>query len=132
MTLREITRKLLALAALLAMLATGMPGLAESLSAAEATCCNTVYCPVHHGQARQIQKDKTDCDAKVKLGQTECSMRACDPTPNPAVGTAPFVLIAPVTILYEAPVQAVSPLSSRFFPFVVSLPSTPPPRLLPS
>jgi hypothetical protein len=132
MTLREITRKLLALAALLAMLATGIPSLAESLTASEAACCNTVYCPVHHGQARQIQKDKTDCDGQAKLGQTECSMRACDTTPNPAVGTAPFVLIAPATISYEAPVEAMSSSSSRFFPFVVSLPSIPPPRTLPS
>src|SRR6202790_1206641 len=112
MTLRKIARKLMAVAALLAILTTGIPALAESLSTSLAACCNTVYCPVHHGQGRQVQKDKADCDAQARLGQTECAMRACDPSPNPAVGTSPFVLIAPVTVFHEVPAQDLSPASS--------------------
>jgi hypothetical protein len=79
-----------------------------------------------------MQKDKSNCDAHGKTGAADCSMRACDPAPNQAVGTAPFILAAPITIFYEAAAQA-APLSlSGFAPHVVRLPSTPPPRLLPS
>jgi hypothetical protein len=133
MNLSNISRKLLAVAALFALLTASMPALAESLSASDSpACCNTAYCPVHHRQGRDMQKDKTNCDTAGKPAQTDCSMRACDPAPNQALGTSPFVLIAPVAIVYEATVQA-APLSvSRFFPFVVSIPSTPPPRRLPS
>jgi len=133
MRLRDIPRKLLAVVALLALLAASTPAFAESLSASDSPdCCKTVYCPVHHRPSRDMQKDKSNCDAHGKTAGTECSMRACDPTPNQAVGTAPFMLAAPITIFYEARAQA-APLSlSRFVPYVVSLPSTPPPRLLPS
>jgi hypothetical protein len=79
-----------------------------------------------------MQKDKSNCDAHGKTGGADCSMRACDPAPNQAVGMVPFTLAAPITIFYEATAQA-APLSlSGFVPNVVSLPSTPPPRLLPS
>jgi hypothetical protein len=133
MTLREIARKLLAVAALFALLAASTPALAEALSASDSpTCCNTAYCPVHHRQGRDMQKDKSNCDAQGKTRGADCSMRACDPTPNQAVGTAPFTLAAPITIFYEATAQAVPLSLSGFVPFVVSLPSTPPPRILPS
>jgi hypothetical protein len=133
MRLRDIPRKLLAVVALLALLAASTPALAESLSASNSpACCNTAYCPVHHRQAREMRKDKSNCDAHGKTDATNCSMRACDPAPNQATGMAPFTLAAPVTIFYEATAQA-TPLSwSGFVPNVVSLPSTPPPRLLPS
>ena len=79
-----------------------------------------------------MQKDKNNCGAHGKSAMADCSMRACDATPNQAVGTTPFMLAAPVTIFYEATAQA-APLSlSGFVPFVVSLPSTPPPRKFPS
>ena len=79
-----------------------------------------------------MQKDKSNCDVHGKTGGTDCSMRACDPTPNQAVGTAPFTLAVPITIFYEVTAQA-APLSfSASVPYVFSLPSTPPPRLLPS
>jgi hypothetical protein len=133
MKLTDIARKLLAIAALLALLTASTPALAESLSASDLpACCNTAYCPVHHRQVRDMQKDKSNCDAQGNPARTDCSMRACDSTPNQAVGAAPFALAAPVAIFFDATVQA-APLSlSRFFPFVVSLPSTPPPRTLPS
>ena len=133
MNLRDISRKFLAVAALIALLAASTPALAESLSASDLpACCNTAYCPVHHRQGREMQKDKSDCAAHGKAGAADCSMRACDPAPNQAVGTALFTLAAPITISYEATVQA-APLSlSSFVPFVASLPSTPPPRTFPS
>jgi hypothetical protein len=133
MSLKDIPRKLLAVAALLALLAASTPALAESLSAADSpACCNTAYCPVHHRQSRDMQKDKTNCDTAGHPTRTDCSMRACDASPNQAVGTALFTLAAPVTISYQATVQA-APLSmSSFVPFVVSLPATPPPRTFPS
>jgi hypothetical protein len=133
MSLRDNARKLLAVAALLALLTASTPALAESLSTVDAlACCNTAYCPVHHRQGRDLQKDKSNCDAQGNPMRSNCSMRACDSTPNQAVGTAPFVLAAPVAIFFDETVQA-APLSlSRFFPFVVSLPTTPPPRTLPS
>jgi hypothetical protein len=79
-----------------------------------------------------MQKDKADCDTHGKTGATDSSMRACDDTPHQTMGNAPFTLAAPLTILYETTTQR-APLSlAAFFPFVVSLPSTPPPRTLPS
>ena len=79
-----------------------------------------------------MQKDKANCDSHGKTGAADSSMRACDDTAHQVTGDAPFMLTAPVTIFYEAPTQP-APLShAGFFPFVVSLPSTPPPRTLPS
>ena len=130
---RNISRKLLAVAALLALLAASTPALAEAVSASDLpACCNTTYCPVHHRQGRNMQKDKSNCGAQGKMAGADCSMRACDTTPNRAVGTAPFTLAAPITIFYEATAQAVPLSFSCFLPFVVSLPSTPPPRAFPS
>ena len=133
MRLWDIPRRLVAVAAIFALLVATTPALAESLSASNLpVCCNTAYCPVHHRQGRDVQKDKSNCDTAGHPARTDCSMRACDATPNQAVGTALFTLAAPITISHEATVQA-APLSvSGFFPFVVSLPTTPPPRILPS
>ena len=130
---RDIPRKLLAVVALLALLAASTPAFAEGLSLSNSpACCNTAYCPVHHRQSRDLQKDKSNCDAHGKTGAPDCSMRACDPAPDQAVGTAPFTLAAPITIFYEATAQAAPLLLSASVPYVFSLPSTPPPRLLPS
>lgn len=133
MKLRDISRKLLAVTSFLTLLAASTPAFAESLSAsASPACCNTAYCPVHHRQVREMQKDKSNCDAHGKPGAPDCSMRACDPAPTQAVGTTSFTLAAPITIFYESTAQP-APLSfSAFVPYVFSLPSTPPPRLLPS
>jgi len=79
-----------------------------------------------------MQKDKSICDTHTETGAADSSMRACDDTPHQAMGDAPFTLAAPVRIFYEATTQP-APLSlTGYFPFVVSLPSTPPPRTLPS
>lgn len=129
MKLIDVPRKLLAVAVLLALLAATTPALAESLTASDLpACCNTAFCPLHHSQGGDMQKDKSDCDGHGKAGAANCSMRACDPALNQAVGTALFTLAAPITISYEATVQA-APLSlSSLVPYVASLPSTPPPR----
>jgi len=129
---RHIARKFLAVAGLFALLTTSMSTLAESLSASELpVCCNTVYCPLHHRQGHDTQKDKSDCGAPGNPRRTDSSMRACDSVPNQAVGTAPFLLAAPVTISREMTTQAAPLSTSRFFPFLVRIPSTPPPRTLP-
>jgi hypothetical protein len=131
MNLKDIPRKLLAVAALFALLAASTPALAESLSASDSpVCCNTTYCPIHHRQSRDMQKDKSNCDTAGHPARTDCSMRACDATPNQAVGTALFTLAAPITISYQATVQAALLSLSGFVPFVISPPSTPPPRTL--
>jgi hypothetical protein len=133
MKLRDISRRLLAVTALVALLAANTPALADSLSAANpAACCNTVYCPLHHSQGRNMQKDKANCDSHGKTGAADSLMRACDDTAHQVMGDAPFTLTAPVTIFYETMTEP-APLSlAAFFPFVISLPSTPPPRTLPS
>ncbi len=133
MRLKDSPRKLLTVVALFGLLAASTPALAESLTASDSlVCCKTAYCPVHHRQVHDMQKDKSNCDAQGKPAGSDCSMRACDPTPNPAVGTAPFTLAAPITILYEATTQPAQLSFYGFVPSVVSLPSTPPPRTLPS
>jgi hypothetical protein len=79
-----------------------------------------------------MQKDKSDCDTHGKTGAADSSMRACDATPHQAMGNAPFTPAAPVTIFYETTAQPAPVSLAGFFPFVVRLPSTPPPRTLPS
>jgi hypothetical protein len=133
MKLRDISRKLLAVTALFTLLAANTPALADSLSAANpAACCNTVYCPLHHTQGRNMQKDKANCDSHGKTGAADSSMRACDDTAHQVMGDAPFTLTAPVTIFYETMTEPAPLLLAAFFPFVISLPSTPPPRTLSS
>jgi hypothetical protein len=131
--LRETLRKLAAVAALLALLLPGVSALAETISAADSlACCNTAYCPVHHRQARDLQKDKSNCDANSIPGQTDCSMRACDAAPSPIVGTAAFVLVTPVALRRPAFAEATPAVASPFFPYVAAIPLTPPPRTFPS
>jgi hypothetical protein len=133
MKLGDISRKLLAITALFTLLAANTPALADSLSAANpAACCNTVYCPLHHSQARNMRKDNANCDTHGNTDAPDSSMRACDDTTHQAMGGASFTLTAPVTIFYETMTEP-APLSlATFSPIVVSLPSTPPPRTLPS
>src|ERR1700686_3615587 len=120
----DILRNLLAVAALFALLTASIPALAESLSSDSPACCNTVYCPVHHRHGRDMQKDKSNCGAQGKTAAADCSMRACDASPNQVVGTAPFILAAPITIFYDAAAQAAPLSSSQFFPLAISIPST--------
>ena len=125
-------RKLFAILALSSLLLASLPALAESLSAsALPACCTADYCPLHHRQARDLDRDRNLCGAAGQQAGNDCSMRACDMPANPAVGTALFVLAAPVTVSHQihaepAPIQA-----WEFAPFHLNLPLTPPPRTLP-
>lgn len=133
MRLREMMRKLLTVVALSALLVASVPALAELLSASDLpACCNTVYCPMHHRQAGNPQGDKSNCDAKGNPMGNDCSMRACDTAPNPVVGTTTFVLVAPFAVRYPPSAEPLQIQAARFFPFIVSIPLTPPPRTLPS
>jgi hypothetical protein len=115
------------------MLLPGVSTLAETLSAADLpACCNTIYCPVHHRQGRNLQTDKSNCASIGMPGQNDCSMRACDAAPNPVVGTAAFILVAPIALRGPAIAEAQTAPASQFFPFFTTIPQTPPPRTLPS
>jgi len=129
----EGVRKLAAVAALLALLLPCVSAVAETLSAADLlACCNTTYCPVHHRQGRNLQKDKSNCDTFGMPGQNDCSIRACDAAPNPIVGTAAFVLVTPIALRGPAIAEATPVSPAKFFPYVASIPLTPPPRTFPS
>lgn len=131
--MRETVHKLAAVAALLALLLPGVSAMAESFSATYSpACCNTAYCPVHHRQGRNLQKDKSNCNAMGIPGQNDCSMRACDAAPNPIVGSAAFVLVTPVALRGPAVADAAPALASQFFLYVAAIPLTPPPRTFPS
>lgn len=133
MTIRNSTRKLLAAAALLALLTTSVSALADPLSASGLpACCTTVYCPVHHRQVRDLQKDKSDCNARGNSALSDCSMRACDSAPKPVVEIARFVLPAPTAIFHEADAQPAPLSASRFFPYAARLPLIQPPRAIPN
>ena len=131
--MRKIVRKFAAIAALLALLLPGVSALAETISAADSlACCNTAYCPVHHRQARDLQKDKSNCDAKGMAGHNDRSMRACDAPPNPMVGATAFVLVTPVSLRGPAIAEATSTFASLFCPYVATIPPIPPPRTFPN
>jgi hypothetical protein len=126
-------RKLMAVIALFALLLTSVPALAESLSASELqACCNTAYCPLHHHKVQDLRKDKSHCDAQGHAAGNDCSMRACDTSPSPAVGNALYVLTVPAAIAYRASSEPAPMCVSLFLPVHLNLPSTPPPRTLPS
>jgi hypothetical protein len=126
-------RKFLAILSLSALLLTSLPALAESLAASDMpACCNTAYCPLHHRQVRDLQRDKSICDAQGHAAQNDCSMHACDMAPNPVVGTALFVLVATPAIAYHVEAERAPLTASLFFPIHLNIPSTPPPRTLPS
>ena len=126
-------RKILAILSLSAMLLASIPALAESFAASDLpACCNTAYCPLHHHQARDLNRDKSLCGASGQAAQNDCSMRACDMAPNPAVGTPLFVLVTPPAIAYHVEAVRAPLAASLFFAIHLNLPSTPPPRTLPS
>jgi hypothetical protein len=131
--MRGIGRKFVAVAALLALLLPAFSVLAETIAAADAlACCGTTFCPVHHRQMRDLQRDKSNCASMGIPGQQDCSMRACDAAPNPAVGTTVFVLVAPVALSGPAVAEGAPVLASEFTHSVASIPLTPPPRTFPS
>ncbi|MBZ5696911.1 MAG: hypothetical protein LAN18_00030 [Acidobacteriia bacterium] len=133
MEIWDMGRKFLAIVALFALLMASTPALADSLSVSELlACCHNAYCPMRHRQVRDIQKDEHICGMTDKPARDGCFVHSCDTTTNQAVGTAPFVLVAPFAIFYKATVQDAPLLPARFFPFTVNIPTTPPPRTLPS
>ena len=127
--LREAVRKFAAIAALVALLLPCVSALAETLSAADLpACCNTMYCPLHHRQSNDPQKDKGLCNAMGTGGRNDCSMRACDAPTNPIAGTAAFVLVAPIALRLPFVTEAAPASAFEFFSFLASIPLTPPPR----
>jgi len=128
-TLRGIIRKLAAIAALLALIVPGVASLAETLSAANLpACCNSNFCPLRHSQGRNLEKSRSDCSGMDASGQNDCSMRSCDASPNQIVGTAAFLLVAPYAIHGLTFAEAAPAAPSQFLPYVVLVPSPPPPR----
>ena len=126
-------RKLVTVATLSALLVASVPALAESLSASNLpACCNSIYCPMRRHQARDLQKDTMNCDPQGNPARNSYSMRACDPEPPRAVGTAPFILVAPLAMRNPTSAEPARVQATRFFPAIVSIPLTPPPRTLPS
>ena len=133
MKLRQVAKRFLVAASLFALLTASVSGLAESLSASNLpTCCNSTYCPLLHSEAKEQQTDKRNCDSHGNSAGNDCSMRACDTATSPVLGTAPFVLITPHTMRVPMSAEPTQMQAARFFPFVISIPLTPPPRILPS
>ena len=129
----RIARKFAAIAALMALLLPGLSTLAETLSAADPlACCGTAYCPVHHRQVRDLQKDKTNCNSLGIPAQRDCSMRACDAAQSPAVGASSFVLVAPTALNRPAPAESAPTSGALFSAYAATPPLTPPPRAFPS
>jgi hypothetical protein len=133
MKLRQTAKRFLVAASLFALLTASVPELAQSLSESNLpTCCNSIYCPMHRYQASEQQTDKSDCDSHGNSAGNDCSMRACETVPKPVVGTAPFVLVAPRAVRYQASTEPLRIQATRFVPIIVSIPLTPPPRTIPS
>jgi len=129
--LQKVIRKFAALVALLALLLPSISAFADTLSASNLpACCNTAYCPLHHRQMSDVQKDKNICGAMGAPGQQDCSMRACDAAPSPVVGNALFVLVTPVALRAPAIAEATISLALQHFPIVTTIPLTPPPQFL--
>jgi hypothetical protein len=130
--MRRMLHQLAALVAVVALLLPCVSALAESLSAAELpACCNTSYCPVHHRQARDLQKDKSNCAGLGAPAENDCSMRSCDTAPHPVVGTPAFVLVTPVTLRSPSIAGAAPVLALSFFHSIATIPLYPPPRTFP-
>ena len=131
--LREILSKFAAIAGLVALLLPGVSPLMGALSAADLpACCNTIYCPLHHRQMNDLQKDKSNCDAAGMLGHNDCSMRACDAAPNPAVSITVIVLVTPLALRGPSVAEAATAAVFDFPRPVSTFPLTPPPRTFPS
>lgn len=126
-------KKGFAILALSSLLLASLPALADAVSALNLpACCNTVYCPMHHRQSENRPQGKGICSMPGHSTQDDCSMHACDMSASPAVGSVLFVLAAPVAISRQANVEPAPIRNSGFVPFHLNLPSTPPPRTVPS
>ena len=130
---RDLLRKSLAVLSLSALLLASVPALAESISPTNLpACCNSIYCPMRHHRSGTPQQDNSICGMLGHTAQNDCSMQACDMSLNPAVGIALYVLVAPAAISYRAITEPAPIQISEFFSSHLNLPSTPPPRTLPS
>jgi hypothetical protein len=128
-SLRAALRKLAAGVALLALLLPSMSILAEALPAADLpACCNTVYCPLHHRQSSELQRDRSLCDSTRTPGQKDCSMRACDSAPKSVVASAAFVLVTPAALRGPSVAEDAPSPALPFIPYAPAFPFTPPPR----
>jgi hypothetical protein len=127
--LRVVLRKFAAVVALSALLLPFVSALAGSVAAADLpACCNTNYCPLHHNGRNSSQKTTPECPGKNMPGQNSSTVRGCDSAPNAVVGTALFVLVAPLVLRAPAADEAAYVLPSRFFASFAVIPLTPPPR----
>jgi len=126
--LGRLFRKFVAVLALLALLLPVASTLAGTITTAGVpVCCNTNYCPLHHSSRSNPQKGGPNCPGKNVPGPSS-TIRACDSTPNPIVGTAAFVLATPVTLRAPVAIEAAYILPSHAVVSFVAIPSTPPPR----
>lgn len=124
-------RKLAASTLLLVMLLPSPALLAGALLAADLpACCNTSYCPLHHRQASDVERDKHLCGSMSIPGHTDCAMRACDAAPSPAVSAVIFVLVTPVALRAPSAAEAVATPSLQSSPSAPASLLTPPPRPL--
>jgi len=129
MQLRKITRKLQAVAALLALLLASVPTLADAFSSADMpACCNSMDCPMRPGQICGSQKHASDY---AGMGNG-CSMCSCDMSPKPILEIAPFVLAIPLAIHSQMIAEPAPAFVPGFLFSRGSVPSIPPPRTYPS
>jgi hypothetical protein len=125
--LRGFIRKFIAVAALVALLSPVASNLAGLVYASQLPmCCNTNYCPLHHSNRSNSQKG-SPCPGKDMPGQSS-SIRACDSSPNPIVGTEAYVLVTPVSLRAPITTEVAYGFIAHFVPSLAAIPLTPPPR----
>jgi hypothetical protein len=130
---QQIMRKLVAVAALLALLLAGVPTLADAFSSPDLPpCCNSIYCPMRHHRAGGQQKQMSNCAAECNSKGNGCSMNVCDMSPTPILGIAPFVLAVPMAVHNHAIAEPAPAFVPGFVFFPLRVPSIPPPRTFPS
>jgi hypothetical protein len=124
-------RKVAAATLLLAFLLPSPALLAGAILAAELpACCNASYCPLHHRQASDLQRDKSICGSMSMAGHTDCSMRACDEAPRPTISAVVFVLVTPPALRAPGAAEAAPDASLQSSPSAPAFLLTPPPRPL--
>jgi hypothetical protein len=127
--LRTWLRKFAATASLCALLLPVAFAVAGSLSASDLPpCCNTSYCPLHHRDTSSLQRDRKNCDTAGSPAKRDCSMRACDAVAHPAVGSALYLLVTPLTVLGLSPAECTFSFIFPSIPHLSPFPLTPPPR----
>ena len=82
---------------------------------------------MHPRHAQNTRQNKSDCGA-MGTGQRDCSLRACDAPPDPALNGAPVVLVASVALRVPGVAQRDFALATGVFLSFSTIPSTPPPR----